>query len=48
VIQNNNTSVIEGIFNAITHGIGIILSAVGLVILLKLAGENYNSAKSWL
>jgi len=38
-------TILEEIFNAITHGIGIILSAVGLVILLKLAEENYNSAK---
>ncbi|MBI2613364.1 MAG: hemolysin III family protein [Candidatus Levybacteria bacterium] len=42
MVRHNNTSIIEEIFNAVTHGLGIVLSIVGWLILLNLAGENKN------
>lgn len=44
--RSSHTSVIEEVFNAITHGIGIILSIVGLVILLSLSWKGDNSLKN--
>ena len=46
MVRKNNTSVIEEIFNAITHGVGVILGIIGLVVLLSLANKNGNAVKS--
>lgn len=46
MVRSNHTSVIEEVFNAITHGTGIILSIVGLVILLSLSEKNGNALKN--
>lgn len=37
MVRANHTSVIEEIFNAITHGIGALMSIIGFIILLNLA-----------
>lgn len=46
MMRSNNTSVIEEVFNAITHGIGIILSIVGLVTLLSLSEKDDSALKN--
>jgi hemolysin III len=46
MVRKNHTSVIEEIFNAITHGIGAILSIIGLVTLLILAHNSGNLMKN--
>jgi len=38
--RKENTSIIEEVFNIITHGLGIILSIVGLIILLNFANKD--------
>lgn len=38
--RHNNTSVIEEVFNAVTHGIGVLLSVIGLIILLSMPGQD--------
>lgn len=40
--RHNDSSVIEEVFNAITHGVGAILSLIGLIILLNTSGRNSN------
>lgn len=35
----------EEIFNSITHGLGVLLATVGLVILLTISSQNQNTAK---
>jgi hemolysin III len=42
----DHTSVIEEIFNAITHGVGVIMSIVGLIILLHLSGRDGSVLKN--
>ena len=42
MIRKENTSIIEEVFNIITHGIGVILSIVGLVMLLNFAHKNFS------
>lgn len=44
--RSSHPSVIEEVFNAITHGIGIILSIVGLVVLLSLSWKGDNALKN--
>jgi len=39
MVRVNDTSLIEEIFSAITHGIGIILGIIGLIFLLNFAGK---------
>jgi hemolysin III len=46
MVRKNHTSVIEEIFNAITHGIGAILSIIGLVALLILAHNSGSLMKN--
>ncbi len=46
MVRNNHTSIIEEIFNATTHGVGIVLSLVGLVIILSLSNKNSSIIKS--
>ncbi len=46
MVRANHTSVIEEIFNAITHGVGIILSIIGLIMLLSLSNKDSSIAKS--
>lgn len=46
MVRTNHTSVIEEIFNAITHGVGIMLSIIGLIILLGLSNKDFSPAKS--
>ena len=45
MIRKNNTSIIEEIFNIITHGLGMILSIVGFVVLLNFANKNFSLEK---
>jgi len=45
MVRVNYTSLIEEIFSAITHGIGIILGIIGLIFLLNFAGKNGNILK---
>ena len=45
MVRVNDTSLIEEIFSAITHGIGIILGIIGLIFLLNFAGKNGNILK---
>lgn len=40
--RKDHISIIEEIFNIITHGFGIILSIVGFVVLLNLANKNFS------
>jgi hemolysin III len=46
MVRVNHTSIIEEIFNAITHGIGVVLSIAGLVILMKIAGNKGDILKN--
>lgn len=43
--RHNDSSVIEEVFNAITHGAGTILSLVGLIMLLDVSGKSNNILK---
>jgi len=45
MVRVNYTSIIEEVFSAITHGIGIILGIIGLILLLNFAGRNGNALK---
>jgi hemolysin III len=42
----DNTSILEEIFNAITHGVGALMSIVGLIILLHLAQKDGSMLKN--
>jgi hemolysin III len=46
MIRVNHTSVIEEVFNAITHGVGVVLSVIGLITLLILAHQSGSLIKS--
>jgi hemolysin III len=46
MVRKNYTSIIEEVFNAITHGLGVVLSVIGLVTLLILARESGSLIKS--
>lgn len=45
MIRKDNTSIIEEIFNIITHGFGLILSIAGLIILLNSENKNFSLEK---
>lgn len=42
----DHTSIIEEVFNAITHGIGVLMSAIGLIILLHLSQKDGSVLKN--
>jgi hemolysin III len=46
MVRVNYTSVIEEVFNAITHGVGAILSIIGLIMLLILANKSGSMIKN--
>lgn len=46
MVRKNHTSVIEEVFNAITHGFGIVLGIIGLVFLLILAKKDASILKN--
>jgi hemolysin III len=46
MVRVNQTSIIEEIFNAITHGVGVILGIIGLIFLLNLSIKSGNVLKN--
>jgi|WetSurMetagenome_2_1015567.scaffolds.fasta_scaffold39131_5 hemolysin III len=46
MVRKNHTSIIEEVFNAITHGLGVILSIIGLIALLILAHKSGSLVKN--
>lgn len=40
MVRTNYTSMIEEVFSAVTHGIGVILGIIGLILLLNFAGKS--------
>ena len=47
MVRKNRTSVGEEIFNAISHGVGVLAGMVGLVVLLVRLQGNWNSLRFW-
>lgn len=43
--RKEDTSIIEEIFNAITHGLGLILAVIGSIILLNFASKHFDLTK---
>jgi hemolysin III len=46
MVRVNHTSIIEEIFNAITHGVGVILGVIGLIFLLNLSMKSGSVLKN--
>jgi hemolysin III len=47
MVRKDYTSIIEEVFNAITHGVGVVLSIIGLIALLILAHKSGSPIKSF-
>jgi len=45
MVRVNYTSIVEEVFSAITHGVGIILGIIGLIMLLNFAGKSNSLVK---
>lgn len=45
MVRKDHTSVIEEIFNILTHGLGLILSIIGLIVLFNFENKNFSLEK---
>lgn len=45
MIRKDNASIVEEVFNIITHGLGLVLSIIGLIMLLNFENKNFSLEK---